>query len=57
MGNYITTWLKSPQAISLYKTFVTGLYFENLDNLIALHQRKYEELQKIKKFMLRNMFV
>ena len=34
-----------------------GLYFSQLDNLITLHQRKYEELQKIKKFMLQNMFV
>ena len=32
-------------------------YFTNLDNLITLHQRKYEELQKIKKFMLQNLFV
>ena len=32
-------------------------YFYNLDHLITLHQRKYEELQKIKKFMLQNMFV
>ena len=31
--------------------------FEQLDNLITLHQRKCEELQKIKKFMLQNMFV
>ena len=68
---YINTWLKSPQAISLYKTFATGSlkekqrvqfptlsiipatfpehdeqtkigsYFEHLDNLITLHQRKY----------------
>lgn len=34
-----------------------GSYFRSLDNLITLHQRKYEELQKIKKFMLQNMFV
>ena len=34
-----------------------GAYFENLDHLITLHQRKYEELQKIKKFMLQNMFI
>lgn len=34
-----------------------GEYFSNLDNLITLHQQKYEELQKIKKFMLQNMFV
>ena len=32
-------------------------YFKNLDNLITLHQRKYEELKNIKKFMLQNMFV
>ena len=32
-------------------------YFRNLDHLITLHQRKCEELQKIKKFMLQNMFV
>ena len=32
-------------------------YFDDLDNLITLHQRKYEELQKVKKFMLQNMFV
>ena len=34
-----------------------GEYFEALDHLITLHQRKCEELQKIKKFMLQNMFV
>lgn len=32
-------------------------YFDSLDHLITLHQRKYEELQKVKKFMLQNMFV
>lgn len=84
---YVNTWLKSPEAISLYKTFATGSLiekqrvqfstlsiipaafpnheeqvkigklFSNLDNLITLHQRKCDELQKIKKFMLQNMFV
>lgn len=34
-----------------------GECFSNLDHLITLHQRKYEELQKIKKFMLQNMFI
>lgn len=34
-----------------------GQYFSTLDNLITLHQQKCEELQKIKKFMLQNMFV
>ena len=32
-------------------------FLDNLDSLITLHQRKCEELQKIKKFMLQNMFV
>ena len=32
-------------------------YFEALAHLITLHQKKCEELQKIKKFMLQNMFV
>ena len=34
-----------------------GGYFEQLDHLITLHQRKCDELKKIKKFMLQNMFV
>lgn len=34
-----------------------GVYFKNLDRLITLHQRKCEELQNIKKYMLQNMFV
>ena len=34
-----------------------GEYFQCFDDLITLHQRKYEELQKIKKFMLQNMFI
>lgn len=34
-----------------------GRCFDHLDNLITLHQRKYEELLNIKKFMLKNMFV
>lgn len=36
---------------------IIGEYFNTLDCLITLHHRKYEELQKIKKFMLQNMFV
>ena len=34
-----------------------GAYFENLDNLITLHQRKYEKLQNLKKACLEKMFV
>ena len=32
-------------------------YFKSLDRLITLHQRKCNEMQSIKKFMLQNMFV
>jgi len=83
---YINTWLKSPQAILLYRTYATGSliekqrvqfptlsiipvlfpkykeqkrigeFFENLDNLITLHQRKCEETKTLKKSMLQKMF-
>ena len=33
-----------------------GDYFSSLDTLITLHQRKCDELMKIKKYMLQNMF-
>lgn len=33
-----------------------GWYFSNIGYLITLHQRKCEELKKLKKFMLQNMF-
>lgn len=32
-------------------------FFEALDHLITLHQHKCEELKKLKKFMLQNMFI
>ncbi|MEK5447710.1 restriction endonuclease subunit S [Paenibacillus sp. FSL R7-0331] len=34
-----------------------GLFFDNLDHLITLHQRKLEKLQNIKKAYLNEMFV
>ena len=34
-----------------------GQYFENLDNLITLHQRKCEKIKALQKFMLQNMFI
>ena len=34
-----------------------GVYFEQLDNIITLHQRELEKLQNIKKSMLEKMFV
>lgn len=34
-----------------------GIFLSNLDDLITLHQRKYEKLKNIKKSMLEKMFV
>ena len=34
-----------------------GEYFDKLDNLITLHQRKLEKLKKVKKSMLEKMFL
>ena len=36
---------------------VIGKYFHNLDNLITLHQRKYEKLKLFKEAMLNKMFI
>lgn len=33
-----------------------GKYFNSLDNLITLYQRKCDELKEVKKYMLQNMF-
>ena len=35
---------------------IIGLYFDNLDHLITLHQRKCEETKRLKKYMLQKMF-
>ena len=34
-----------------------GAYLHTLDSLITLHQHKCEEIKKLKKFMLQNMFI
>ena len=41
---------------SLPEQEAIGRYFELLDNLITLHQRKYDKLTKVKKSMLEKMF-
>mgnify|MGYP004694440803 CR=1 FL=1 len=54
----------SPDKILSYETFVPkfeeqkmiGKFFSNLDHFIALHQRKYDKLQNLKKAMLKKMF-
>lgn len=52
--NFLKTEFYMPSVAEQEKI---GEYFANLDHLITLHQRKYEELKNIKKFMLQNMFV
>lgn len=34
-----------------------GLYFSHFDDRITLHQRKVDQLQTLKKFMLQNLFI
>lgn len=54
-ADFFETSLVIPQDIEEQKAI--GKCFSELNALITLHQRKYEELQKVKKFMLQNMFV
>lgn len=42
---------------SIEEQIKIGEYFDSLDNLITLHQRKCDELKKMKKYMLQNMFI
>ena len=44
------------QVPSLEEQAMVGAYFRNLDNLITLHQRKYDKLTNVKKSMLEKMF-
>ena len=49
--------LKTEVAIpSISEQEKIGAYFDNLDDLITLHQRKLEKLQNLKKAMLEKMF-
>lgn len=41
---------------SLFEQSKIGNYFDELDRLITLHQRKCDEIKKLKKYMLQNMF-
>ncbi|WP_306771610.1 restriction endonuclease subunit S [Agathobacter rectalis] len=52
-------WLsgKIDVAPSYEEQYQIGLYFDHLDNLITLHQRQCDELKKMKKYMLQNMFI
>ena len=54
-ADFFETKLMIPQDIEEQRKI--GKYFDELERFITLHQRKYEELQKIKKFMLQNIFI
>ena len=47
----LKTWLTS-----LIEQQAIGAFFKQLDNLITLHQRKYDKLTNVKKSMLEKMF-
>lgn len=53
-ANFFETELMIPQDIEEQKKI--GKYFDNLDHLITLHQRKCEQTKKLKKYMLQKMF-
>lgn len=42
---------------SLTEQQYIGALFEKLDYTVTLHQRKLDQLQTMKKFMLKNMFI
>ena len=54
-ADFFETKLMIPQDIEEQKKI--GKYFDNLDHLITLHQRKCDELKKMKKYMLQHMFI
>ena len=54
-ADFFETGLMIPQDIEEQKKI--GQYFEKIERLITLHQNKCDELKKIKKYMLQNMFV
>ena len=57
--NQITGYMFSKMKFcvpTLREQIIVGKFFDNLDNLITLHQRKLEKLKNIKKSMLEKMF-
>ena len=53
-SNFLNTDINVPNVIEQEKI---GLFFNNIDNLITLHQRKHDKLNKIKQSLLNDMFV
>ena len=53
-ADFFKTDLMLPTNISEQRKI--GAYFKQLDHLITLHQRKYDEITQLKKYMLKKMF-
>lgn len=51
--NILNTVINLP---SIHEQNKIGAYFAKIDNLITLHQRKCDEIKKLKKYMLQNIF-
>ena len=51
--NFLKTEFSMPKVAEQQQI---GMYFQSLDHLITLHQRKCEETKKLKKYMLQKMF-
>ena len=54
LGSFYQITIKIPSDVEQGKI---GLFFKQLDNLIALHQRKLDLLKETKKGFLQKMFV
>ena len=52
-SNFLNTDINVPKIIEQEKI---GLFFNNIDNLITLHQRKYDKLVNVKKALLEKIF-
>lgn len=60
-GQHVLSLKKFKNIVTLFPSIKEqeqiGSFFRNLDHLITLHQRKLENLQKLKKSLLQQMFV
>ena len=57
VGTEMVRLLNLSMPFNLDEQKAIGTFYKNLDNLITLHQRKCDELNKMKKYMLQNMFI
>ncbi|RHL76462.1 restriction endonuclease subunit S [Agathobacter rectalis] len=57
VGTEMVRLLNLSMPFNLDEQKAIGTFYKNLDNLITLHQRKCDELKKMKKYMLQNMFI